>query len=726
MLIKYAKNVIKKIKSKKDPSKKNNKRKNQDPNYQAELKKYDNPIPSREFILGFIKKKKLTHKQLIEILDLLPEQKKPLTNRLRAMVRDKQLSCNQDGIYMVFSNKGLLIGEIIANPKGFGFIKLDKGGKDLRLNSKQMQFCMHGDRVKARLLNNKGDAEVVSVIKTNQNLVAKINIKNDKIIATIDDRRITNKIEVLKTDFEIKNDSVVVIEITKSATNKSLAIGKITLVLGDFMSEGMEVKSALIRGQIPNEFSKEVLAQSEKLPKEVLESDKKDRTDFTSIAFVTIDGDDSRDFDDAVFCEPTKSGWKLKVAIADVAHYVNEKSSLDITAIERGNSVYFPRMVVPMLPEKISNGLCSLNEKVERLSVVCEMEIDSAGNVESYKFSNGFIFSHARLTYNFVNQVLAKKEKITDEAVAENIQNLYGVYQSLKIAREKRGVMDFDRAESKIIFDDNGKIKDIQGFNRGDSEKVIEECMLAANQSTALFLAENKELFPYRNHPTPTDDKILSTKKFLSGLGLSLSGGEVPTSRDFAKTLKSAKGRADENIIKTVVLRTMKQATYGLERVGHFGLAFDDYTHFTSPIRRYSDLLVHRAIKRVIAGKKPLQIDLSGICENISMTERRADEASRDVEKWLKCEYMQGKLGQNFTGVISGVASFGMFVELSDTFVEGLVLMRDLKDDYYIYDETTVSLKGRASGKTYKLGDKIEVLLASVNLEERQIGLVLK
>jgi ribonuclease R len=716
------KKLIKTIfKSNKKNTKKNTKK---DPNYKEEAQKYDNPIPSREFILSFIKKKKYTHSQLVDLLDITPQQKKPLRNRLRAMVRDKQLSCNAKGLYSVFSNEGLLSGEVIANPKGFGFIKLDKGGKDLRLSGKEMAKCMHGDKVKARLLNDRLDSEIVEVTKTNSNVVGRVKIIDNNTFVIADDRRITNKIAV-KGREKYKEDTVLVLEIIKSPTLEYPALGQVISVLGDFKSEGMEIKSALIRNQIPDEFSEEALAQSKKLPTTVLKEDKTNRVDLTDVPFVTIDGDDSKDFDDAVFVTPSENGWELQVAIADVAHYVKVDSALDIDAIDRGNSVYFPRFVVPMLPEAISNGLCSLNEKVERLSVVCKMSISPVGQVLSYEFCNAVIFSHARLTYNFVNEVLAGEKEVKDEKIKQNIDNLYGLYQSLKIARTKRGVMDFDRTESKIIFDDNGKIKNIVGFDRGDSEKVIEECMLAANQSTAKFLAENKAVFPYRNHPEPTAEKIASTKKFLAGIGLSLSGGETPTTRDFAKTLKSAQGRVDENIIKTVILRTMKQANYHPENTGHFGLAFEDYTHFTSPIRRYSDLLVHREIKQILKGKKTQVKNIVEITEHISMTERRADEASRDVEKWLKCEYMQSKIGQSFEGVISGVASFGIFVELGGTFIDGLVAMHDLKDDYYIYDEVSVSLTGRASGKTYKLGDKVEVLLAGVNLEERQISLVL-
>ena len=698
---------------------------NQDPNYKTELQKYDNPIPSREFILSFIKKRKLSHKQLTQVLELKTEQKKPLINRLRAMVRDKQLSCSKEGIYRIFSNRGLFTGEIIANQKGFGFVKLDKGGKDLRLNSQQMLSCLHGDKVKVRVLNQRLDAEVVQVIQSCSNIVGRLIIENGTGLIKVDDKKFLRKIKVINLSKKYKNNNIVIAEIVKSPTVNSLAECKILSVLGDISSEGIEVKSALVRLKIPHKFNEESLSQLQKIPTTVLEKDKKGRKDLTDLTFITIDGNDSKDFDDAVYCELTNKGWKLFVAIADVAHYIKTNTSLDKEALDRGNSVYFPRLVVPMLPEKISNGLCSLNEKVERLAIVCEMNIDSIGNLENYKFYNSVISSKARLTYDFVGDFLAKKQDIKNKKISNNILNLYGIYQSLKISREKRGVMDFDRIESKIIFDDNGRIKNIIASKRNDSHKIIEECMLVANQSAALFLNKHNESFLYRSHPLPTNEKIQTTRKFLAGIGLTLSGGDCPTSKNFAKTLKQANGRVDENIIKTIILRTMKQASYTQENLGHFGLAFDDYTHFTSPIRRYSDLLVHRGIKRILAKKKAQDIDIGAIGEHISMTERRADEASRDVEKWLKCEYMQSRVGQTFSGVISSIANFGIFVELENLFIEGLVSLRDLNDDYYIYNENNISLTGRASGKSYKLGDEIKVLIAKVDLEDRQITLVI-
>ena len=525
------------------------------------------------------------------------------------------------------------------------------------------------------------------------------------------------------------DNQVVIVEILSSPTLDSDATGRVTDILGNYLEEGVEIDSALHRHQIPSTFSDDSLSESKKLPDKVLLKDKKGRVDITHLQLITIDGDDSRDFDDAVYAEPSENGWKLIVAIADVSHYIKEGSALDIEAFDRGNSVYFPHRVIPMLPEAISNGLCSLNPNVERLCMACEMNIDSLGGLIDYKFYPALMFSHARLTYSEVSEILENKKSIlrnTYSNVIDNIEFLYGLYKTLRISRQKRGVMDFDRIETQILFNDKGKIDSIVARKRNDAHKLIEECMLMANQSSAKFLRKHNEDFLYRIHPKPTSEKIEVTRQFLSAVGLTLEGGSEPESRDFAKVLKNARGRDDENIIKTVVLRTMKQAVYTPSNEGHFGLAFEDYTHFTSPIRRYPDLLVHRAIKRVLNNQsKSPSNKMSEIGSHLSMTERRADDATRDVEQWLKCEYMRDKVGQEFGGVISGVAGFGFFVELSEIFVEGMVSVRDLKDDYYVYDETHHQLIGERIGKIFRLGDMVEVKVASVSLDDRKIDFVL-
>lgn len=491
------------------------------------------------------------------------------------------------------------------------------------------------------------------------------------------------------------------------------------------MDEGIETDSALYRNSIPVDFSLGAFEQTSKLPIVVTDSDKKGRIDITKMKLVTIDGEDSRDFDDAVYAQVTRKGWKLIVAIADVSHYVKEGSDLDKDAFDRGNSVYFPRRVVPMLPEILSNGLCSINPGVERLCMTCEMNIDTHGNLLDYKFYPAIMFSHARLTYTKVNQILKHHDTNLTQyyaPVMNNLNALYNLYKSLRTSRIKRGVMDFDRIESQILFKNNGKISNIVDRSRNDAHKLIEECMLMANQASAKFLNHHNEDFLYRIHPKPTAEKVEVTRQFLTAIGLTLEGGIQPESKDFAKVLEDSKGRNDENIIKTIVLRTMKQAVYTPTNEGHFGLAFEDYTHFTSPIRRYPDLLVHRAIKRVLGkkGKKPSK-KMFEFGAHLSMTERRADDASRDVEQWLKCEYMLDKIGDRFNGVISGIASFGIFIELTDIFVEGMIPLCDMKDDYYVFDNINQQLKGELTGKVYQLGSTIKIQVTSVNLDNRQI-----
>ena len=697
-----------------------------DPYKKREAEKYENPIPSREYILEFIQEKPRNKYDLFDLLELNDKQKKPLTHRLKAMVRDQQLSCNKKGIYRVFSADDLLIGTVIANPKGFGFLALEKGGKDLRLSAKQMQLVFHGDRVQARLLNSRGDAQVVKVIETVKTLVGRLHIEEQGAYVVVDDRRIKHTIDIPVYDATHQDEQIVVLEITKSPTLTSNAQAKIVEVIGQFMDEGVETDSALYRYNIPVDFSEEALEQTAGLPTQVTKQDKQDRRDISHIKLITIDGEDSRDFDDAVYAQPTDTGWKLYVAIADVAHYVKPGTALDRDAFDRGNSVYFPHRVVPMLPEALSNGLCSINPQVERLCMTCEMNIGVDGELLDYQFYPATMYSHARMTYTEVGKILEDKDAALSEQYAhvmDNLDALYGLYKTLHAARIKRGVMDFDRIESQILFNDNGKIDNIIARKRNDAHKLIEECMLMANQATAKFLAHHDEDFLYRIHPKPTQEKIDTTRQFLSAVGLTLeSSSEEPESRDFAKVLREAKGRDDENVIKTVVLRTMKQAIYTPANEGHFGLAFDDYTHFTSPIRRYPDLLVHRAIYRVLAKQKHKPSKkMAEFGEHLSITERRADDATRDVEQWLKCEYMRDRVGETFEGVISGVAGFGLFIELTDVFVEGMISIRDLDDDYYIFDDIHHQLKGERTGKSYQLGDHIKIQIASVNLDDRQM-----
>lgn len=700
-----------------------------DPHQKRESEKYENPIPSREYILEHVVQKALTQYDLYDLLKITEKQKKPLTHRLKAMVRDRQLSCNRQGEYSVFDGEtDIMTGTISAHPRGFGFVMLDEGGRDLRLSAYQMRQVFHGDRVKARMLDARDGAEIVEVLESLKSVVGRLHFGSKGVYVVVDDKRICNNIDIPEIGDDNTDQQIVVVEITQAPTLKTPAQGKIIQILGNYMDEGVETESALYRHGIPTDFSEETLAQTQSLSSEVREEDKVGRVDITDMKLITIDGEDSKDFDDAVFADPTYNGWKLVVAIADVSYYVEEGSALDIDAVQRGNSVYFPRRVVPMLPEKLSNGLCSINPDVQRLCMACEMNIDMQGHLIDYKFYPALMLSHARLTYTKVGKILEHGDKrLTHQysSVMDNLKALYDLYKVLKDARTKRGVMDFNRIETQVLFDNNGKINNIMPTSRNDAHKLIEECMLMANQATAKFLVENDEDFLYRVHPKPTAEKVQVTRQFLTAVGLTLEGGVQPESKHFAKVLEDAKGRNDENIIKTIVLRTMKQAIYTPANEGHFGLAFDDYTHFTSPIRRYPDLLVHRAIKRVL-DKKPQKPSkrMVELGVELSATERRANEATRDVEQWLKCEYMRDKIGETFNGVISGVAAFGVFIELTDIYTEGMISIRDMKDDYYNFDETHQQLKGSRTGTIFRLGDTIKIQVASVNLDDRQMVFV--
>ncbi len=696
-----------------------------DPHFKKESLKYKNPIPSRKYILSYIKEQQISKAELFKLLSLSENKSKAFSNRLSAMVRDKQLNYNLNGTYSIFDNT-LLAGEVIANRRGFGFIKLsnnDNNSKDLRLNYKQMHSLFSGDKIKVRLLNNKLDVEVVEIISNAKNLIGLLNIKNNKIIINVYDNSIQRTIEIKKTKQKYPDNSMVLIDIIKRATADNNAKANIISVLGDSYDYNTQVKAALRRFDIPYNFNKNIIKKVEQLSDNLTKKDKNNRINLCEIPFITIDGEDSRDFDDAVFAVKDKNKFKLYVAIADVAHYVKQDDAIDLEAFNRGNSVYFTQSVVPMLPEKLSNNLCSLKPKVDRLVVICEMLI--SGKQVNYKFYNAIIKSHARLSYNEVDKII-NNNLIVDKAIKQNIDCLFDLYKKLKNNRKMMGVIDFDRAESKIIFDDNNKIKSIVAIKRGVSHKIIEECMLIANQSSANFLNQlnKKNHTLYRVHPAPTIEKTITIRKFLGKIGVELSGGEKPTTMDFANVIKDSYNKIDDNLIKSMILMSMQQAFYTTDNIGHFGLAFENYVHFTSPIRRYADLITHRAIKSIIANNNYTNNNIKAISQHLSITERKADKITRDIDKWLKCEYMQTKINQTFTGVITKVSNYGLFVELADIFIEGFVSIRDLKDNYYIYDEVNMQLKGSTNNITYKLGNKIRIKIIAVNTDNRQISLL--
>ncbi|HEB82618.1 MAG TPA: ribonuclease R [Gammaproteobacteria bacterium] len=707
-----------------------------DPEAQLEARRYENPVPSRALLLEVITENgTMTLEQVFEALDVREDQEEGVSRRLGAMVRDGQLIQNRRGGYLAVDEKQLVRGHVIAHADGFGFLVPDEGGDDLFLSAKQMRGVMHGDRVVAAVtgVDRRGRREgaVISVIERgNTTLVGRL--FEDEGIAYIvpDNKRLTDNILIPADKFgDAQPGQIVKIEITSYPTKRRQAVGRVLEVIGEHMGPGMEIEMAIHNHGLPYEFPEEVMADTEKFGDTVKDNDKQGRHDLRSLPLVTIDGEDARDFDDAVYCEPNDNGWKLIVAIADVAHYVDLDSPLDREAYERATSVYFPGRVVPMLPEALSNGLCSINPEVDRLCMVCEMQVNKEGEIDSYQFHEGVMRSHARLTYNMVAEAL-ENGAFTDpkfQPVFGQISDLYAMFKVLEEARRKRGTIEFDTTETIIEFTDDQRIKNIRPSERNEAHKIIEECMISANVSAAKFIAKSKLPCLYRVHEDPSEDKIEDLRGFLGDLGLKLGAPDRKiSSRDYAELSEQIRGRDDFHVIQTLMLRSMKQAIYKAENDGHFGLALTHYTHFTSPIRRYPDLLVHRAIKHIVRRKKNAdymyaQDRMVLMGEHCSNNERRANEATRDAEFALKCEYIVDKIGQSFDAHITGVVGFGLFVEIDDFYVEGLVHITTLPKDYYVFDSKTHQLVGENRGMTFGLGDKLRIKIANVDMDERKI-----
>jgi ribonuclease R len=713
----------------------------QDPYSKRESDKYNNPIPSREFILEILKQnnRPLTRRNISKLLGIKgEEQTEALRRRLRAMERDGQLLRNRKNAYGIVSKMNLITGRVIGHPDGYGFLSPEEGGDDLFLSQRDMQVVLHGDRAVARItgIDRRGRKEgaIVDVLQRgNQRIVGRILADAGIYYLIPTNRRISQDILIPPQGLmNAENGQVVEIEITEQPNRHRSPLGKVITVLGDHMAPGMEIDIALRDFELPHAWSPEALKQAEsfgdKIPKTEIES----RLDLRSMPLVTIDGEDARDFDDAVFAEPLKSGsWRLWVAIADVSSYVEPNSPLDDDAQERGTSVYFPSQVIPMLPEALSNGLCSLNPAVDRLCMVCEMVINAEGVTESYQFHQAVMNSKARLTYNDVAAILVDhNDELRKQyaAVLPGLETMYDLYKVMLISRGHRGAIDFEMTETQFMFDDNRKIKSIEPRERNDAHRLIEEFMVAANVSAAKFLLQNKVPALYRVHETPSDEKLSNLREFLGELGLMLGGGDEPQPAHYASLLNTARKRPDGHLLQTVMLRSLKQAIYTPDNVGHFGLALDAYAHFTSPIRRYPDLLVHRAIRHLITGNKKTTWRYSNeemvqLGDHCSTTSRRADEATRDVSDWLKCEFMQDRVGEVYQGNISGVTGFGLFIELNEIYIEGLVHVTSLSNDYYQFDATGHRLTGERSRKVYRLGDKVNVKVVRVDLDEKKIDL---
>jgi ribonuclease R len=719
-----------------------------DPFYQREKEKYEKPVASREYLLELLTKAKkpLSFLEFCHQLNATDEDDRiGIQRRLRAMEREGQVEFTREKKYALLKTEELIKGRVIGHREGFGFLRRDDGEKDLFIAQPQMQSLLHDDVVLAKegSSDRKGrkEARIVKVVEPrNEPVVGRFFVEQGLAMVIPDDSRICQEIVIpAECTNGARLGNVVVVEISQRPRRKVNAVGKILEVLGEHMAPGMEIEMALRTFDIPHQWPKGVEKQLQGLAEAVPEEAKKDRIDLRQLPLVTIDGEDARDFDDAVFCEPLdEGGWQLWVAIADVSYYVRPGNALDQEAQNRGTSVYFPEQVIPMLPEVLSNGLCSLNPQVDRLCMVCEMQISAAGKLVEYQFYEAVMNSKARLTYNKVWDILqgdAQLHKRYAEQVP-HLRNLHDMYKTLKRARNKRGAIEFETQECKFIFNAQRKIDYIVPLVRNDAHKLIEECMILANVSAAQIIEKHHAQALFRIHDKPDTDRLGAFLAYLAEVGIThrIAGEAKP--QDFTDVVTKIQGRADQELIQTMLLRSMKQAVYDHDNIGHFGLSLEAYAHFTSPIRRYPDLAVHRAIKAILdkqaqrksksGGKAYTVEEVEALGEQCSMTERRADDATRDVADWLKCEFMQDHVGDSFDGVIASVTNFGFFVRLTEFHIDGLVHISNLQQDYYIYDEVKQHLIGERMGKVYRLGDQLRVTVASVNLDDRKIDFVLE
>ncbi|WP_367275619.1 ribonuclease R, partial [uncultured Nevskia sp.] len=723
------------------------------------------PLPSRNHILKTLVEsaEPMTLDELIAHFGLkkLNEQE-AFTKRLVAMAREGQLTAaDRRGAYRAVltddgqtieavPRSGILVdGKVLAHRDGYGFVQPDgsahgdKSG-DVFLSPRQMNSLMNGDRVRVRVTGTdargRREGSLVDVLERGTSQVVgrlhASSIGGGGIFTVIPSNPKHPELVVPSTELGgAKPGQMVVAELTAPPGDRTMPVGRIVEILGDHMAPGMEIAAAIRAHKLPFEWPQGVEAEAEAYGPVVTPAQWGDREDLRELGLMTIDGADARDFDDAVYAEAVKGwrggGWKLWVAIADVSSYVTVGSALDAEATERGTSVYFPNNVIPMLPEALSNGLCSLNPKVDRLCMVCEMRVAKDGEVSKSKFYPAVMRSKARLIYDDVAAMLADPEceqaKAQPELLAP-LNTLREVFEALFAAREARGAIDFEGTETKIVFGEGRKIEKIVPVQRNVAHRLIEECMIAANVQGALLVDKHKMPSLFRVHAPPDGDKVAILREFLAGRALRLGGGDSPVAKDYATLLASVKGREDASLIQTVMLRSLMQARYQPANDGHFGLALTHYAHFTSPIRRYPDLLLHRAIKHVIAKGKPKTFTYSvqqmeALGAHCSMAERRADDATRDVNTWLKCEFMRHRVGEDFDGIVASVAPFGLFVELTGLYIEGMLHVSQLKGDFYEFEAKHQRLVGSRSKTVYALGQKIRVKVVRVSLDERKIDL---
>jgi ribonuclease R len=704
-----------------------------DPELERERQRYEHPLPSREWILKLLEREgvPVEPERLMALLDIEPDERDLFERRLGAMERDGQVMRNRRGALLIVQKLGLVRGRVQGHPDGFGFLIPDEGGGDLFLSPWEMSKVMHGDRVMAREqgVDRRGRREgvIVEVLeRAHARVVGRLLVEHGISLVVPEDKRISHDLLIPADALGgAQPGQVVVAEVIQQPDRHIKPVGRIVEVLGGYADPGMEIEIALRKHDLPHEFSQPVQHAASRLPKSVRKTDAKDRVDLRELPLVTIDSETAKDFDDAVFCRPEGKGYRLWVAIADVSHYVRHDDALDLDARERGNSVYFPRRVIPMLPEALSNELCSLKPAVDRLCVACEMVVDARGELGQYEFYPAVMHSHARLTYTAVAAALAGQQSGIDPALVPHLHALHRLYRELAKARARRGAIDFETVETRMDFDEHGKISRIVPVERNDAHRVIEECMLAANVCASDFLQSHEHPALYRIHEGPTAVKLNDLREFLGEFGLALGGGDDPHAKDYARLLEQIRGRPDYQLLQTVLLRSLKQAVYSPRNVGHFGLAYEAYTHFTSPIRRYPDLLIHRGIKAVLAGGRYEPGEWDALAQHCSQTERRADEATRDVDAWLKCYFMRDRVGETFSATLSGVAAFGIFVALDEVYVEGMVHVSELGNDYYQFDAARHQLVGERTGRRFRLGDRVSVRLVRADLETTRLDFTL-
>jgi ribonuclease R len=714
-----------------------------DPFAAREAERYDIPLPSREYILQYLTESgtPATGKQIIRAFEITDEESAiGIKRRLRAMEHDGQIIRNRRGAYGIVKKMDLIHGVVVAHRDGFGFLVPDEGGGDLYLPAREMRKALHGDRVLAQVttIDRRGrrEAEIVEVLEyAIHQVVGRLHFEEGVYYVTPDNKRITQIILIQpEATLGAADGQMVVVDLLREKLQTAALMGKVKSIMLQEHGTDLEIDISIHNYDLPNEWPDAVEREVKHYTEQVAEKDKHGRIDLRTIPLVTIDGEDAKDFDDAVYAERLPRGdFRLLVAIADVSHYVKPGSELDKEAQNRGTSVYFPGRVIPMLPPILSNGLCSLMPKTDRLCLVADMTISKTGQLKSSQFYEAVMYSHARLTYTEVASILVDHDPTLSEqhhVLVPHLETLHALYHCLRQKRDERGAIDFDTTETKFVFDEKNRITKIVPTTRNDAHRLIEECMITANVAAAQFLESHKIPILYRNHEPPPPDKLEDLRNFLSEFHIHLTIGKVPNPAMFGEVIEKINKKPFAHLVQTVLLRSLSQAQYTPTNQGHFGLSLQAYTHFTSPIRRYPDLLVHRAIRYLLTHKNlnDYAYDLnrmSYLGTHCSTTERRADEATRDVEARLKCEYMLDKIDEEFDGIISNVAGFGIFVELSNVYVDGLVHVTSLKNDYYHFNPIKHRLMGERTGKCYRLGDQVRVKLVNVDVDARKIDLAL-